>query len=266
MYKIGEFSKINKISQRMLRYYDEKNLLKPRKDKLNGYRYYTNDDIAIVNKIKLLRKYYFSIDEIKNVLKMDSTAIKDVYQHKITELYEKTTEYSHAIEEMKAIIEPRNTTNRANAYDVFVGVRKPFYALCLRNVVDDDGLELLIHQLQKSVNQLNPILRDKHFAIFHSIEDGDFSRYDVEVCQPIVFENEVKDTRIKFFEGKNFIYTIHIGNYDSISYAYGALNDWAHSNGYQLDGPFIEKFYTDEFITLDKHEYVTEVSIAIKTN
>ena len=31
-----------------------------------------------------------------------------------------------------------------------------------------------------------------------------------------------------------------------------------------LDGPFIEKYYTDEFITLDREEYVTEVSIAIK--
>ncbi|MBG9465139.1 hypothetical protein ABE55_00915 [Bacillus thuringiensis] len=267
MYKIGEFSKINKMSQRMLRYYEEKGLLKPRKDELNGYRYYTHDDITIVNKIKLLRKYHFSIDEIKNVLGMDSISIKDVYHQKIAELYEKTIEYSHVIEEMKACIEPKNTPpNRVNAYDVFVGVRKPFHALCLRNVVDDDGLELLINQLQKSINQLNPILRGKHFAIFHSIEDGDFSRYDVEVCQPIVFENEVKDTRIKFFKEKNFIYTIHIGNYDSVSYAYGALNDWAHSNGYQLDGPFIEKFYTDEFITLDKHEYVTEVSIAIKTS
>ncbi|MGE6261108.1 MerR family transcriptional regulator [Heyndrickxia sporothermodurans] len=86
MYKIGEFSKINKISQRMLRYYDEKELLKPRKDEMNGYRYYTNDDIAIVNKIKLLRKYLFSIDEIKNVLEMDFTGVKKKYQQKIAEL------------------------------------------------------------------------------------------------------------------------------------------------------------------------------------
>ncbi|WP_309247966.1 MerR family DNA-binding transcriptional regulator [Paenibacillus tyrfis] len=51
LHKIGEFSKINKISQRMLRYYDEKSLLKPRKDEVNGYRYYTNRDIKTVSKI-----------------------------------------------------------------------------------------------------------------------------------------------------------------------------------------------------------------------
>lgn len=57
---------------------------------------------------------------------------------------------------------------------------------------------------------------------------------------------------IKFFEEENYIYTIHIGNYDSISYAYSALYDWAHLNGYCLDGPFIEKYYTDALITLDR--------------
>ncbi|WP_088835393.1 MerR family DNA-binding transcriptional regulator [Paenibacillus tyrfis] len=45
-YKIGEFSKINKISQRMLRYYDEKGLLTSKKDEANEYRFYSADDIC----------------------------------------------------------------------------------------------------------------------------------------------------------------------------------------------------------------------------
>ncbi|MCL1699436.1 MerR family transcriptional regulator [Lysinibacillus sp. Bpr_S20] len=255
---------INKISKRMLRYYDEKGLLKPKKDETNGYRYFTNDDIAKANKIKLLRRYHFSIDEIKNALEMDATTMKDKYEQKIAELYEKTIEYYQLIEEMKTYVEPKNKITRVNSYDVFRGVRKPFHAICLRKVVDENGLELLIDQLLISVNKTDLILKGKHLAIFHSMEEGDFSQYDVEVCQPIIVEEEVKDSRIKFFEEANYIYTIHIGNYDSISYAYSALYDWAHLNGYHLEGPFIERYYTDELITLDRDEYVTEVSIAIK--
>jgi len=67
-------------------------------------------------------------------------------------------------------------------------------------------LELLIDQLLISINKTNPILRGKHLAIFHSMEEGDNSQYDVEVCQPIKVEEEVKDTRIKFFEEENSIY------------------------------------------------------------
>ncbi|MTK11910.1 MAG: MerR family transcriptional regulator [Clostridiaceae bacterium] len=264
LYKIGEFSMINKISQRMLRYYDEKDLLKPRKDEKNGYRYYTNDYIEIVNRIKFLRKCNFSIDEIKNILKMDSEDIKIAYQNKVDELGEKAIEYFDVIEELKSYIESNYTINIVNAYDVFWGVKKSFHALCLRRVVDEDGLELLIDKLNNSINKLKSILNGKYFAIFHSVEERDFYLYDVEVCQPILVEREVNDSRIKFFKEANYISTIHIGNYDSISNAYAALYNWASSNGYILSGPYIEKYYTDEYVTLDKNTFVTEVSIAVK--
>ncbi|MGG3508534.1 MerR family transcriptional regulator [Paenibacillus lautus] len=264
LYKIGEFAKINKISQRMLRYYDEKSLLKPRKDEVNGYRYYTNNDIKTVSKIKLLRKYHFSIDEIKNVLEMDSEATELSFQRKIAELSGKTIEYLDVIEEMKNYIEPKKPINRVNAYDVFWGARKPFHAFCIRKVVDDAGLELLIDQLHNNVNRINPVLTGKYFSIFHSVKESDYIQFDVEVCQPILLEKEMKDSRIKLFGETNYINTLHMGNYDNISFAYSALYDWANSHGYRLGSPFIEKYYVDEYITKDKDQFVTEVGFAIK--
>lgn len=247
----------------MLRYYDEKCLLKPKKDDVNGYRYYTSNDIETINKIILFRKYHFSVDEIKKVLGMDPETIKVSFQQKIAELNEKVVEYTDVIEEMKNYIEPMNRINRVNTYDVFRGVKKPFHAFCLRKIVDEAGLELLIEQLNH-VNKINPVLTDKYFTIFHSVEESEINQYDVEVCQPIVFVGEIKDSRIKFFEEIYHISTIHIGNYDSINFAYSALYDWANSHGYQLDGPFIEKYYSDGSVTLDKDNFITEVSIAIK--
>ena len=234
LYKIGEFSTINKISQRMLRYYDEKSLLKPTKDKKNGYRYYTKDDIEVINRIKLLRKYNFSIDDIKNILNMDSEDIKIIYQNKIDELSEKAIEYFYVIEELKGYIESNYTINTVNAYDVFFGIKKSFHALFLRGIVDEDGLELLIDKLNNSINKINPILNGKYFAIFHSVEERDFYLYDVEVCQPILVEKELNDSRIKFFKEAHYISTIHIGTYDRISNAYAALYNWARSNGYKI--------------------------------
>ena len=188
LYKIGQFSMLNKVSKRMLRYYDEKDLLKPRKDEENGYRYYNNDDIKIISRIKLLRKYNFSTDEIKNILKMNSEDIKISFQNKIDELNEKSTEYFDVVEELKNYIECNSTKNIMNTYDVFLGVKKSFHALCLRRVVDEEGLELLIDELFNLINKINPILNGKYFAIFHSIEEEDFVSYDVEVCQPILVE------------------------------------------------------------------------------
>ena len=46
MLKIGDFSRLSRVSVRMLRYYDEMNLIKPvRVDKFTGYRYYSEDQL-----------------------------------------------------------------------------------------------------------------------------------------------------------------------------------------------------------------------------
>jgi DNA-binding transcriptional MerR regulator len=52
VFKIGDFSRLAKISIRMLRYYDELGLLKPAEvDKFTGYRFYTTAQISQLNKI-----------------------------------------------------------------------------------------------------------------------------------------------------------------------------------------------------------------------
>lgn len=55
MFKIGEFSKLGQVSVRMLRHYDQMGLLKPgHTDKWTGYRYYTIEQLARLNRIVAL--------------------------------------------------------------------------------------------------------------------------------------------------------------------------------------------------------------------
>ena len=54
--KIGDFSKLSRVSIRMLRYYDEKELLKPAEiDASTGYRYYREDQLPVIGRIVALR-------------------------------------------------------------------------------------------------------------------------------------------------------------------------------------------------------------------
>ena len=49
MLKIGEFSKLSRVSVRMLRHYDEIGLLKPAEtDRFTDYRYYREDRLPTV--------------------------------------------------------------------------------------------------------------------------------------------------------------------------------------------------------------------------
>lgn len=69
MFKIGEFSKIMQVSVRMLRYYDEMNILHPAMiDELSGYRYYHPNQMKEMQKVLLLRDLDFSVVEMRDAL------------------------------------------------------------------------------------------------------------------------------------------------------------------------------------------------------
>ena len=56
MYRIGEFSHLCETTIKTLRHYDKINLLKPTKvDNFTGYRYYEEDQIKTLEKIKQLQ-------------------------------------------------------------------------------------------------------------------------------------------------------------------------------------------------------------------
>ena len=69
MLKIGEFSRLTRVSVRMLHYYDDIGLLKPvQTDKFTGYRLYSVSQVAALQKIVMLRDLNFQIAEIRKAL------------------------------------------------------------------------------------------------------------------------------------------------------------------------------------------------------
>ena len=69
MLKIGEFSKLSRVSVRMLRHYDEIGLLKPAEiDCFTDYRYYREDQLPTVCRITALKDMGFSLADIVKIL------------------------------------------------------------------------------------------------------------------------------------------------------------------------------------------------------
>ena len=69
MLKIGEFSKLSRVSVRMLRHYDEIGLLKPQStDRFTSYRYYKEEQLVTVGRITSLKSLGFSLAEIAEIL------------------------------------------------------------------------------------------------------------------------------------------------------------------------------------------------------
>jgi DNA-binding transcriptional MerR regulator len=62
MFKIGDFSRIARVSCRLLRYYDELGLLRPTLvDRDSGYRYYSASQLQQLNRILVLKELGLSL-------------------------------------------------------------------------------------------------------------------------------------------------------------------------------------------------------------
>ena len=66
-YTSGEFAKKAHVSIRTIRYYDQKNLLKPSTHTASGARRYTDADFAKLQQILLLKYLGFSLSDIREM-------------------------------------------------------------------------------------------------------------------------------------------------------------------------------------------------------
>lgn len=74
---IKEISELTQTSVRMLRHYDKIGLLQPSYREPNGYRCYTEPDLAKLQQIIALKYFGFSLSKIKDILQKHS----NVYAH-----------------------------------------------------------------------------------------------------------------------------------------------------------------------------------------
>ncbi|WP_273834354.1 MerR family transcriptional regulator [Guptibacillus sedimenti] len=101
MYKIGEFAALTGLSKETLRYYAEVNLLDPAyMDPINKYRYYDDGSYFLALLLGKLRRFGFTIQEMKAVMEDESFAhLEDLLrfkkaniENKINDLHLQVTE------------------------------------------------------------------------------------------------------------------------------------------------------------------------------
>lgn len=68
-YTIKQLADLAGISVRTLHYYDQAGLLKPARVKNNGYRYYEENELLVLQQILFFRELNFPIKEIKRIIR-----------------------------------------------------------------------------------------------------------------------------------------------------------------------------------------------------
>ena len=103
-YTIGEAAKKLQVSTRTLRFYEEKDLVRPAYTEENGYRFYEKDQIRQLELILFLKELGFSLKQIKMLIKDEHGSqslellLKEQYQEnqrKIEEVSKKQAQIKH---------------------------------------------------------------------------------------------------------------------------------------------------------------------------
>ena len=82
--KINEVEALVGITKKNIRFYEEKGLLSPSRNSENGYRDYGEEEVAVLRRIKLMRKLGVPIDEIRRMQEGAQTVGDGMRRHLIT--------------------------------------------------------------------------------------------------------------------------------------------------------------------------------------
>lgn len=269
MFKIGDFARINRVTVKTLRYYDNLGLLQPEKiDHNTGYRYYSADQMPRLNKILSLKDAGFSLDEISVILNknMDSEQIQILLELKRSEVFNRLKDEQARLTRIETLIKMCKQEEYSMKYDIVLKKIEPIRVASLRGTIPNySEQEHLWNELAEHIQKHGARIVPPCMVIYHDIGYKE-ETVDAEVIEPI--EGRLPDThriKVKELEGVDeMACVVHKGPYQTLNMPYSAITKWIEENGYEIVGPQRELYLKGEWITSDQNEYITEIQFPVR--
>ena len=242
MIRIGDFSKLSRVSIKTLRYYDEMGLLKPVEvDRFSGYRYYEFDQLPRLYRILALKDLGFSLEEIGRLLEsgLSVEQMRGMLKLRQAEIRQQVEEEAARLERVERWLREIEQEDSMSKYDVVIKKIEAVKVASVRGVVptppDQRSLwdELMNYLNQKGARMIGPPM-----ALYH---DPEFKErdWDIEVVMPIV-DDLISENGVRIYDlpaSEKTACVVHTGPFATIGEAYDALAKWIDQNGYQIVGP-----------------------------
>ncbi len=271
MFKIGDFSKLSRVSIKTLRYYDELGLLKPVEvDRFTSYRYYSADQLSRLNRILALKDLGLSLEEIAQLLDdgLPAAQLRGMLRLKQVEARERVRDEQARLERVEARLRQIEEEGKMPTYEVVLKSVPPVKVASVRGIVPNYGEqgplwgELEPYLAQNGIRPNAPC-----FAIYHDPEYRERD-VDVEVCEPVDAAARGGTERVKIYElpaVATMATVVHHGAFTLFDQAYGALMKWVQMNGYRIVGPNREHYlHVEEPVRNDDPRLVTEIQIPVE--
>ena len=280
MFKIGEFSRLSRVSVRMLRHYDQLGLLKPSQtDSFTNYRYYSADQLPRLNRILALRDLGFSLEQITGMLDEDLSTDQLLGMLKIKrgDVEQQLQLEQQKLARLEVRIRQMSESPKHGAYDVILRDTESELVATYREVAaDDDRIQQMFDSVEMYVAQYDQARADKPpFTIYYDDEYRE-KDIDAEVAIPLLYaipEDELIRVR-ELPRLTNVACVVHSGSYVTLYQAYNALLSWIEANHYRMVGPIREVYLRygadglgfdlpPTYLGQDSNQYVTELQLSV---
>ena len=280
MFRIGEFSRLSRVSVRMLRHYDQVGLLKPsHTDTFTNYRYYSAEQLPRLNRILALRDLGFSLEQIADMLdeELPSEQLLGMLRLKRAEIEQLMQAEQLRLARLEARIRQMNEREAKQMYDVIVRELESQLVLSWREVVpDDDRIQYMFEEAETYIAPFNARADKPPMTIYHDQEYRE-KDIDAEIILPLKFAIAGNESMrvIQLPRVRSAACTVHTGDYATIYQAYNALLEWIGANGYHIADPIREVYlrYTADglgfdlpptYLAKDPNSYVTELQVPVE--
>lgn len=270
MLKIGDFSKLSRISIRMLRHYDEIRLLMPNSiDDFTGYRYYAEEQLPIASRITALKDMGFGLAAIGEVLKSydNADALAEFLVIKQAEIKAEAEEANRRLLLLETAIKRLRKDMTVMNYIVTLKELPERYVASVRKTIPtyaDEGMLWGILMSETAPLNIQDGAPCYTLAIFH---DCEFKETDVDVEVQKSVKGNYKNTENVQFKNEPAVLiasATYKGSYEKVNDVNEAVANWVEDNGYDFAGRFFTIYHVSPHETQNPDEYVTEVCYPVK--
>jgi effector-binding domain-containing protein len=271
MIRIGDFSKLSRVSIKTLRYYDEMDLLKPAYvDDSSGYRFYEYHQLPRLYRILALKDLGFPLEEIGQLLTggLHAGQVRGMLMLRQADIRQKVKDETERLGQVEVWLRHIEQEDSMSKYDVVVKEVKAVRVASIRGTVPtppDQGR--LWNELEGNLKAQHIRLGDEPCLTLYYDEEYKERDWDLEVCEPIPAETSVTgDVRVWVLPGvERMACTVHHGPFITISEAYNAIGKWIDASGYRIIGPCREVYlHTARDGSQSDPDTVTEIQFPVE--
>ena len=269
MLKIGEFSKLSRVSIRSLRRYDEAGLLAPASiDPFTGYRYYSERQLPVAARIRALRDMGFPLAAVREVLGCydDPGALERCLRLQRASAWEAMEEAERRLRLLDTAL-VRLRKDESMQYDVTVKTIPERQVASVRQIIpryDREGDLWGIFCQETARMHIQDGDPSLCAAVFH---DREFRESDVDVEIQKSVRGTYPDTdhvKFKTVPAVEVASATFRGSYSQMDSAIEAVAAWVESSGWEFCGPFFNFYHVSPHDTRNPEEFVTEVCYPVR--